>query len=106
MSPITLIVKSQPAISGVVVDTKGKPLGGIRLAAIHNRFGVGWGVSRSDGSFDLVKFRPCPDRVRVTVSDYGPCEPRFAGVMSPWGKRGLRVVLTRLRKEPFRKSLT
>ena len=95
--PITVIVRSMPSISGVVVDETGAPVPGVSLHADQRRSGrLASARTGRDGTFEMHAVDDALTPVRIEVYDSGPCEPPVeAGPEHEWGTNDVHIVLRR-----------
>lgn len=99
-APVIAIVRRLPSISGVVVDTRGVPVQGVRLRIqAPSRDGrILSSVTDVQGRFTLHARDEERETERVIVDDPGPCEPpQDPGPRYAWGTSDVRIVLSRSR---------
>lgn len=95
--PVTVVVRSMPSISGVVVDEKGAGVPRVNLMAKLKRSGrMASARTADDGSFTIYAVDDDLAPVRIESHDTGPCEP-MAEPAGPyaWGTTDVRIELVR-----------
>ncbi|MEZ6037175.1 MAG: hypothetical protein R3F29_06820 [Planctomycetota bacterium] len=96
MQPVTIVVRQEPYIGGVVVDENGTPVKGVDLHAVLRRSGrMASAWTRDDGTFRIYRVENCPEKVALQVQDPGPCERALLSGEYAWGDHDVRIELRR-----------
>jgi hypothetical protein len=93
---IHVVVGAQRFLSGVVVDERGQPVGGVYLVTKSKRMGKmesSW--TRKDGSFRIYAREDAPESVQLVSHENGPCEPLDDERFFTWGTTDIRLVMKR-----------
>ena len=98
MQPVTIVVREEPFLGGIVVDEKGQPVKGVMLQAEFRRNGSGriasaW--SAKDGTFKIYRVEGATDKASISIDNPGPCERAAPTGPFAWGKKDIRIELRR-----------
>ena len=105
MQPVTIVVREEPFLGGIVVDENGQPVQGVMLQAEFRRNGSGriasaW--SAKDGTFKIYRVEGATDKASIAIDNPGPCERAAPTGPFAWGKKDIRIELRRALMVPVR----
>ncbi|MGK0156324.1 MAG: hypothetical protein ACI9SE_003292, partial [Neolewinella sp.] len=105
MQPVTIVVREEDYLGGIVVDEKGQPVEGVGMHAEFRRNGGGRlasGFSGKDGTFKIYWVEGAGDKASISIADPGPCERPAPTEEFAWGKKDIRIQLRRALVVPVR----